>query len=178
LIPNGREVKVNKSNLHEFSILYFQLLTQEIIKSEFEAFSSGFFSVMKREFLQGLTSSELEKIIIGCGDIDFEIIKKNTIYNGYGPNNPIIESFWNFFAELKPQKKKRLIQFITGNDRLPVGGSNSLNLVIMRNGCDTSRLPSSQTCFSTLLLPEYSSPEKMREKLSKAIDMTAGFFLM
>lgn len=178
LIPAGREVKVNKNNLHEFSILYFQLLTQEIIKSEFEAFSSGFFSVMKREFLQGLTSSELEKIIIGCGDIDFEIIKKNTIYNGYGPNNPIIESFWNFFAELKPQKKKRLIQFITGNDRLPVGGSNSLNLVIMRNGCDTSRLPSSQTCFNTLLLPEYASPEKMREKLSKAIDMTAGFFLM
>ena len=99
------------------------------------------------------------------------LIKKPSSDNGS-------ESFWNFFAELRPQKKKKLIQFITGNDRLPVGGSNSLNLVIMRNGCDTSRLPSSQTCFNTLLLPEYSSAEKMKDKLSKAIDMTAGFFLM
>lgn len=178
LFPGGRDVKVTKENLHEFSRLYFQFLTQEIIKSEFEAFSKGFYSVLKQDFLQGLSSNELEKIIIGCGDIDFEIIRKNTIYNGYGPNNPIIESFWNFFAELKPQKKKKLIQFITGNDRLPVGGSNSLNLVIMKNGCDTSRLPSSQTCFNTLLLPEYSDPEKLKEKLLKAIDMTAGFFLM
>jgi ubiquitin-protein ligase E3 A len=46
----------------------------------------------------------------------------------------------------------------------------------MKNGCDTDRMPSSQTCFNTLLLPEYKTKEKLYEKLGKAIDMTAGFF--
>lgn len=115
---------------------------------------------------------------MGVDDLDFDLIKKSTTYNGFDPEDEIIKYFWEFFYEMKSLKKKRLIQFITGNDRLPVGGSTSLNMIIVKNGCDTDRLPSSQTCFNTLLLPEYSSKEKLKEKLKKAIDLTAGFFLM
>lgn len=178
LFTGGRQVKVTKSNLSQFSLLYFKFLTNHIISQEFDAFSRGFHTVVKSDFLRGLSSNELEKMIIGCDEIDFEIIKKNAIYNGYSANSAVIESFWKYFASLKLQKKKKLIQFITGNDRLPVGGSDTLNLVIMKNGCDTDRLPSSQTCFNTLLLPEYSTAEKLEEKMNRAIDMTAGFFLM
>ena len=44
-------------------------------------------------------------------------------------------------------------------------------------GPDTARLPTSHTCFNVLLLPEYSSREKLRERLCVAIDNAQGFGL-
>lgn len=37
------------------------------------------------------------------------------------------------------------------------------------------RLPTAHTCFNVLLLPEYSSQEKLDERLSKAINYAEGF---
>ncbi|ELA42478.1 uncharacterized protein VICG_00577 [Vittaforma corneae ATCC 50505] len=178
LIEDGSGIKVNKKNLEEFTQLYWSFLMEGIIEDEFKAFSDGFYSIINFENVKKFQPHELEKILMGVDDLDFELIKKTTTYNGYEPKDEIIEHFWEFFYEMCSRKKKRLIQFITGNDRLPVGGSTALNLIIMKNGCDTDRLPSSQTCFNTLLLPEYSSREKLRDKLGKAIGLTAGFFLM
>jgi hypothetical protein len=42
---------------------------------------------------------------------------------------------------------------------------------------DTNSLPTSHTCFNTLLLPEYSSEEKLRERLTTAIRECEGFGL-
>lgn len=178
LTEGGSKIKVDRDNLDEFVQLYWRFLMERIIEDEFRAFSEGFYSIINFENIKKLQPHELEKILMGVDDLDFDLIKKTTAYNGYEPDDGIIEYFWEFFYEMCPRKKKRLIQFITGNDRLPVGGSIALNLIIMKNGCDTDRLPSSQTCFNTLLLPEYSSREKLRDKLGKAIDLTAGFFLM
>jgi len=48
-------------------------------------------------------------------------------------------------------------------------------MVIARNGPDCDRLPTSHTCFNVLLLPEYSSKEKLEERLLKAINYSKGF---
>ena len=40
------------------------------------------------------------------------------------------------------------------------------------------RLPTAHTCFNVLLLPKYSSVEKLRERLLKAISNAKGFGLM
>ena len=56
------------------------------------------------------------------------------------------------------------------------------------SGCATSntglppspaadRLPTSHTCFNSLLLPDYSSAAKLREKLLTAISNAQGFGL-
>lgn len=50
-----------------------------------------------------------------------------------------------------------------------------LKLVIARNGADSDRLPTSHTCYNVLLLPEYSSKEKLEERLLKAISYSKGF---
>lgn len=179
LVPGGSCIKVTRQNLKEFQKLYAHLLLETLIEDEFRAFSQGFNSIVKYESILNFKPHELEKLIIGSDDYDFEAIRSTTTYNGYDPSSDVIISyFWDFFTELSLHKKKKLIQFITGNDRLPVGGSKSLSLVIMKNGCDTDRLPSSQTCFNTLLLPEYPTRDKLKKKLGKAIDLTAGFFLM
>lgn len=40
------------------------------------------------------------------------------------------------------------------------------------------RLPTSHTCFNVLLLPEYSTIEKLRERLLKAITYAKGFGML
>ncbi len=91
------------------------------------------------------------------------------------------------------------MKFTTGTDRCPHGGLSELKLTIARNGPDTEkyfniltsfyllnrliisngilRLPTAHTCFNVLLLPEYSSKQKLKEKLLKAIQYSRGFGL-
>ena len=52
-----------------------------------------------------------------------------------------------------------------------------LKLIIARNGPDSDKLPTAHTCFNVLLLPEYSSKQKLKEKLLKAIQFSSGFGL-
>jgi hypothetical protein len=91
------------------------------------------------------------------------------------------------------EQKKKLLFFATGCDRAPVGGLANLDFIITRNGPDSDRLlcsllillltsfiyrlPSAHTCFAILLLPEYSTKEKLRERLLAAIENAEGFGL-
>lgn len=61
--------------------------------------------------------------------------------------------------------------------RAPVEGLSALKLIIQRGSPDTDRLPTSHTCFNVLLLPEYASKEKLRNRLMTAIENAQGFGL-
>ena len=50
-------------------------------------------------------------------------------------------------------------------------------LIVQRGGPDSARLPTSHTCFNVLLLPEYSTKDKLRERLCVAIENAQGFGL-
>lgn len=76
------------------------------------------------------------------------------------------------------EDKRKLLQFATGSDRVPLGGLSKLRLVIARNGPDSDRLPTAHTCFNVLLLPEYSSKEKLKDRLLKAINYSKGFGML
>jgi hypothetical protein len=56
-------------------------------------------------------------------------------------------------------------------------GLASMGFVISKNGGDSERLPTAHTCFNHLLLPDYSSREKLEQKLKLAITQTEGFGL-
>ena len=75
------------------------------------------------------------------------------------------------------EQKRHFLMFTTGSDRAPVGGLGTLTLCIQRAGPDTDRLPTSHTCFDTLLLPEYSNKQKMADRLMHAITNAEGFGL-
>jgi hypothetical protein len=86
-------------------------------------------------------------------------------------------AFWEVVHELSVEQKKYLLAFVTGSDRVPIKGISKLTFIIQRNGPDSDRLPTSFTCFSRLLLPEYSSKEKLQKMLTTAIDNARGFGL-
>lgn len=60
------------------------------------------------------------------------------------------------------EQRKQFLQFTTGSDRAPVNGLKNLPINIGRHGPDTDRLPTAHTCFNHLLIPEYSSKDKLR----------------
>uniref|UniRef100_A0A1A8NCB9 NEDD4-like E3 ubiquitin-protein ligase WWP2 n=1 Tax=Nothobranchius rachovii TaxID=451742 RepID=A0A1A8NCB9_9TELE len=83
--------------------------------------------------------------------------------------------------EMDNEKRIRLLQFVTGTCRLPVGGFAELigsngpqKFCIDKVGKETW-LPRSHTCFNRLDLPPYRSLEQLREKLLFAIEETEGF---
>ncbi len=73
---------------------------------------------------------------------------------------------------------KSFLFFATGSDRTPVGGLSSLKFIIERHTSDSDMLPSSRTCSNLLLIPEYSSKDKLKQKLLLAIQHKEGFGLI
>lgn len=112
-------------------------------------------------------------------EFDFNELEKAAEYeNGYTERSKTITNFWEIVHDLPIESKKKLLEFTTGSDRVPIGGFSRLKLVIARNGSDSDRLPTSHTCYNVLLLPEYESKEKLEERLLKAINYSKGFGMM
>ncbi len=126
-----------------------------------------------------LRPEELELLICGSPSLDFEELERHTTYeSGYSKDHSLIKDFWDIVHHMTLEQKKKLLFFSTGSDRAPVEGLKALGLVIARHGGDSDRLPSAHTCFNHLLLPEYSSKNKLRDRLLAAIDNAEGFGML
>ena len=122
---------------------------------------------------------ELELLIGGSRELDFKELEVGAQYDdGYSPEHPLIQGFWRLAHGFSLESKKKLLMFVTASDRVPLKGLGMVAFVIQRNGPDTDRLPSALTCFGRLLLPEYSSVEKLEMKLVTAIENGKGFGLV
>ncbi|XP_036133707.1 ubiquitin-protein ligase E3A isoform X2 [Molossus molossus] len=112
-------------------------------------------------------------------NLDFQALEETTEYDGgYTRDSVLIREFWEIVHSFTDEQKRLFLQFTTGTDRAPVGGLGKLKMIIAKNGPDTERLPTSHTCFNVLLLPEYSSKEKLKERLLKAITYAKGFGML
>jgi hypothetical protein len=56
-----------------------------------------------------------------------------------------------------------------------VGGLGKLAFYIEKKGDDSDLLPEAHTCFNHLVIPQYSSKERLKEKLTLAISNSEGF---
>jgi ubiquitin-protein ligase E3 A len=123
-------------------------------------------------------AEELQELICGSASLDFNALEENTVYDGFDPESPVIKNFWEIVHSFSEEEKKQLLVFTTGSDRVPVGGMSKLQFVIARNGTDDNRLPTSHTCFNALMLCEYSSKEKLKDRLLLALqNRNCGFYL-
>jgi len=178
--PSGENegAKVTLENVTRFIEAYSREVLEVVPSAAFEKIRSGLWSICGDTFIRSLLPCELSILIGGMECQNLEEIEKYTIYNGFRRDSAIVQHFWEVFREYDVKMQKKFLRFVTGSDRAPSGGLSRMAIVFMRNGGDTERLPSSQTCFNTLLIPEYVSKEKLKEKLSLAITHTEGFFLL
>ncbi|MGH0116341.1 UNVERIFIED_CONTAM: hypothetical protein FKN15_003521 [Acipenser sinensis] len=165
--------------------LFVRLLTDwrftRGVEEQTKDFLDGFNEVVPLEWLRYFDEKEIELMLCGMQEIDLSDWQKNTIYRHYTKNSKQIQWFWQVVKEMDNEKRIRLLQFVTGTCRLPVGGFTELigsngpqKFCIDKVGKETW-LPRSHTCFNRLDLPPYKSFEQLKEKLLFAIEETEGF---
>ncbi|XP_049935460.1 uncharacterized protein LOC116260292 isoform X3 [Nymphaea colorata] len=178
LLPNGRDIPVTNENRQRYVELYVKYLLVDSIAKQFSAFSRAFHEVCGGHALKLFYYEELELLISGLPHYDFDALERVTVYDGgYSRESKVIRWFWELVHKMSLEEKKALLFFTTGNDRAPIGGLGSLPFVIIRNGDDTDRLPTSHTCFNVLMIPEYQTKSKLEDRLKLAISNSIGFGL-
>ncbi|KAI9498288.1 hypothetical protein BDB00DRAFT_755039 [Zychaea mexicana] len=176
LKPMGSNIHLTNENRHEFVDLYAKFVLSQSIQKEFQAFLEGFELLCQDNAINIFRPEEIEQLICGSSDLDFEALERSTVYDGgWTKDSPIIRHFWEIVHEFSYEEKKKLLFFATGSDRAPIGGLSKLQFVIAKNGADSDRLPTSHTCYNVLLLCEYNSKEKLRERLLTSISNAEGF---
>lgn len=175
---DGVVKSVSSWNLEEFIEVYSKEILEVRLQPVFNLIKDGLWSICGDTFIRSLLPCELSILIGGMECLNMEEIEKYTVYNGYRRDSEFVQAFWDIFRSYDRTMQKKFLRFVTGTDRAPSGGISRMALVFMRNGGDTDRLPSSQTCFNTFLVPEYSDKKKLKEKLDLAISHTEGFFLL
>lgn len=78
---------------------------------------------------------------------------------------------------MKPEMQKRFLRFVTGSDRVPVGGMAEMSFKITRIRDRPDNLPEAHTCFNQLVLPDYPDKERLYQKLTIALSNAEGFVL-
>ncbi|OQR93549.1 HECT E3 ubiquitin ligase [Thraustotheca clavata] len=179
LVPEGKVIPVTSANRGEYVAKYVEYVTTTSVAEQYGAFHRGFHFVCGGDALKLFRSEELELLICGSPELDFEALQEAARYDdGFTEDSPCVQFFWNVVHAFSLEEKKQLLKFCTGSDRAPIRGLSSMVFVISRNGSDSDRLPTAHTCFNHLLLPDYSSQEKMQERLKLAISQSEGFGLL
>jgi ubiquitin-protein ligase E3 A len=179
LKPGGENIPLTNDNREEYVQLYVKYLLEDSISTQFAAFKSGFELVCASPLMKMFEPEELELLVCGSKDFDFNDFEEGTRYEEpYTRNSTIIQHLWKILHGFSDLEKRLFLQFCTGSDRVPISGLSDLRLTISRNGGDSDILPTAHTCFNHLLLPEYSSEAKLKEKLLIAIQNARGFGLM
>ncbi|XP_050955572.1 NEDD4-like E3 ubiquitin-protein ligase WWP2 isoform X1 [Labeo rohita] len=178
---DGENELVTQDNKEEYISLLTDWRFTRGVEEQTKAFLDGFNEVVPLEWLRYFDEKELELMLCGMQEIDLNDWQKNTIYRHYTKNSKQIHWFWQVVKEMDNEKRIRLLQFVTGTCRLPVGGFAELigsngpqKFCIDKVGKETW-LPRSHTCFNRLDLPPYKNLEQLREKLLFAIEETEGF---
>ena len=82
--------------------------------------------LFKKEWLKYFDERELELMLCGIQEFDLDDWEKNTSYRHYTRSSKQIVWFWQFVHAITSEQRARLLQFVTGTCRLPVGGFAAL----------------------------------------------------
>lgn len=179
LIPGGESVSVDKNNRKEFVEAYLRYVFSDSVSEQYSAFSSGFLKVCGGEILSLFQPSELMAMVVGNNDYNWEEMEKNAVYKGeYTSTHPTVRLFWEVFHEFPLEKKKQFLLFLTGSDRIPIHGMESLRIVIQSTTAEEHYLPVAHTCYNLLDMPRYQTKEILRRRLTQAVEQYEGFSLV
>ena len=196
LIPGGSDIPITMANFKQYCSSYRQYRLEEFHR-QIKYIRQGVYSIIPSYYLSLFTSKELEEAVCGKGQIDVDLLKRNTYYGGdFSENTPHIQRFWNVFRDVFTDEQRKLfLIFVWGRSTLPTQDADfqskfviarydiyddttNVDQVLPRmlfflavvSCCIYHYLPilGSHTCFFTLDLPEYSTEEIMSERLNYA----------
>jgi len=170
LIPNGRDIKVTWENRSQYVQLFTRYRLTEF-DVQIKAMRQGISTIVPAQLLSLFTWQELELSVCGKREVNLQLLRENTNYSGFNPEDPHIKMFWEVMESFSNDERQLLLRFVWGRSRLPLASVDfDQKFIIMStsHNADTN-LPVSHTCFFQLKLPKYSSQAVMRSKLLYAI---------
>ncbi|KAI0887914.1 uncharacterized protein GGS22DRAFT_154564 [Annulohypoxylon maeteangense] len=168
---------VTGDNRNAYVSDYIRYLTHVSVAPQFAAFARGFRTCLNPKSLKLLTPSMLQNIVEGTQDIDVGELRRAARYVGWDASHRTVRDFWSIVKRYDDRMRRKLLEFVTASDRVPVGGMANIQFVIQKNGeeGEGGHLPTAYTCYGTLLLPEYRDKEVLRERLTMALENAQGF---
>ncbi|CBX96359.1 similar to thyroid hormone receptor interactor 12 [Plenodomus lingam JN3] len=185
LIPNGSDTAVTIHNVDMYVDKVIDFTLGSGVQRQADAFRAGFTEVFPYSALKAFTPDELV-MLFGRTDEDWSLetlmdsIKAD---HGYNLDSKSVRNLLQTMSEFDAQERRDFLQFITGSPKLPIGGFKALT-PMFTVVCKPSEppytsddyLPSVMTCVNYLKMPDYSTVEILRQKLSVAIREGQGAF--
>uniref|UniRef100_A0A672NM61 E3 ubiquitin-protein ligase n=1 Tax=Sinocyclocheilus grahami TaxID=75366 RepID=A0A672NM61_SINGR len=152
------------------------------VEEQTQAFFEGFNEVLPQQYLQYFDAKELEVMLCGMQEIDLNDWQRNSIYRHYTATSKQILWFWQFIKEMDNEKRMRLLQFVSGTCRLPVGGfadlmgSNGPQKFCIEKVGKENWLPRSHTWYIISLHTDIILISKLKLKMCKYTCVRGGMF--
>jgi len=128
------------------------------------------------------SAQDLEEMLCGSRDVgDVSLLRLGSVYKGeFHDEHQVIQWLWDVLSELPTISLRKFLMFVTGSDRVPVGGLENVRMVVQSTRpYSEDALPASHTCFNILDLPAtYSSKEQLQARLMLALEHATGFGLV
>lgn len=169
---------VTNANRNAYVSDYIRYMTDVSVRPQYLALAKGFRAVLHPKSLTLLTPDLLQQLMEGVQEIDIAELRRATRYVGCSTSSKLVKDFWSVVKRYDDRMKRKLLEFVTASDRVPVGGVKNITFVVQKNGDveeKDGRLPTAYTCYGTLLLPEYGDREVLRERLGMALENAQGF---
>lgn len=196
LRPGGSELQVTLDNLMDYVIDNVTFLLDRTISRHVRAFHEGFAEICgtgsSQRFLAAFDVNELEQLWSDPGDGSgsmwdregHDLRASMVCDHGYTKDSKAISDLISILCELTLDEQRLFVKFVTGANRLPLGGLKSLEpkLTVVRkmgsNGDEDGDavLASASTCTNYLKLPAYSTREIMKTRLLYCIHECQGSF--
>eukprot|EP01134_Creolimax_fragrantissima_P006842 CFRG6842T1 len=181
LKPGGADIDVTDENKEEYVSLFLEWRVNRGTDKQMQALSEGFHEFVPVDVLLEFTPEDLELLMSGEINIDVDDWKANTTYKDTDVDDDIVKWFWKIVEESNRDLCLRILQFVTGTQRIPTEGFQALQgtdgprrFCIQKTG-DVNNLPTSHTCFNRLDLPPYADFEIFQTKLITAVQNFQGF---
>jgi E3 ubiquitin-protein ligase TRIP12 len=203
LQPNGAEVDVTIDNVEQYVEKVIDFTLGQGVQKQVDAFNAGFSQVFPYSALNAFTPDELV-MLFGRAEEDWSLetlmdsIKAD---HGFNLDSASVKNLLQTMSEFTMSERRDFLQFVTGSPKLPIGGKlrstipKSYDYANHEVGfksltpmftvvCKPNEpplmpddyLPSVMTCVNYLKMPNYTSQEMLRTKLSFAIKEGQGAF--
>ena len=126
---------VTNQNRDQYVEDYIFWLTDKSIRPQYEAFARGFYTCIDRKATSIFSPEALKNVVEGTQDIDVNMLERTAKYaGGYSNSHRVIKDFWSVVHEFSIRNLRRLLEFVTASDRIPVSGIQSILFMIHKNG--------------------------------------------
>lgn len=161
LVPGGADIDVTQANLTEYLRVYVRHRLGAHLP--LKALVLGVQDVVPRDKLCLFSPQMLQLLVNGIQDYSVEELRASSLTSGVSAQ--VLGWFWDTLQDMTDHDRALFLTFVTGTSVLPAAGLDPP--LQIKNG--KGSLPQSHTCFNTLELPPYDSPEKLTSNLLFAI---------